>query len=336
MEEYTLIHILSGSGGIQVDFKSYYDWQEKAIFLEKGQYIKFLSEGFTVRKIEFPNEDIFHNKEVRVLFKHLISLGYIDFEDCEDCKRYVSDTVLATKTNKIIDISSKQWFWQNPFHANELEYQVIFDIKDVIDEQYSNHLTTADLVGLISGVGYNAQALVQDKVGLTVKALLARKRLVESQKEIAFTDKSIQEIAYDLGYKDPAYFNRVFKKEIGQTPASFRKEFDYANRDVFVQNLIELLRNFHSSERSLAFYADKMNLSVKTLEKKVRTKLNASMGNLIRMELLNTAKKMLDESASVKETAFALGFEEANHFTSFFKRYIGTPPSAYKNKKYNS
>lgn len=75
INQYTLIHTLSGKGGIQVDFKNYFDWQDKAIFLEKGQYIKFLSDDFVVRKIEFPNETKFVKDEVRVLFKHLISLG---------------------------------------------------------------------------------------------------------------------------------------------------------------------------------------------------------------------------------------------------------------------
>lgn len=68
-----------------MDFKNYYDWQEKAIFLEKGQYIKFMSDDFMVRSIEFSNETNFYNDEVRVLFKHLISLGYIDLLECEDC-----------------------------------------------------------------------------------------------------------------------------------------------------------------------------------------------------------------------------------------------------------
>ncbi len=71
IEKHTLIHILSGDGSIQVDFNNYYDWHDKAIFLEKGQYIKFLSDNFVVRKYEFFDEDKFYNNEVRVLFKHL-------------------------------------------------------------------------------------------------------------------------------------------------------------------------------------------------------------------------------------------------------------------------
>jgi hypothetical protein len=132
IEKYTLIHILSGKGNIQVDFENYFDWQDKAIYLEKGQYIKFLSDDFLIRKIEFPDEAMFRNKDVRVLFKHLISLGYIDFNECSDCQNFLNNAVFSEETNEIIDISSKQWFWQNPFKASKSEYQIIFDVKEVL------------------------------------------------------------------------------------------------------------------------------------------------------------------------------------------------------------
>jgi len=48
-------------------------------------------------------------------------------------------------------------------------------------------------------------------VGITIKGLIQNKRLLESKKEVAFTEKSVKEIAYDFGYRDPAYFNRTFK-----------------------------------------------------------------------------------------------------------------------------
>ena len=234
VNQYTLFQILEGSGSIEVDFKNYVNWQDKAIYLEKGQYIKFLSDDFEVRKIEFPSKTIFENKEVRVLFKHLISLGYINFNECDECQKYLSKTVFSENNSEIIDISSKQWFWQNPFQASKEEYQIIFDVKEIIDVEYGNRLSNNDLVALMSENGYSAQALVKDKVGISVTALLSKKRLTESKKQLAFTDKNVQEITYDIGYKDPAYFNRLFKNSTGQTPNQFRKGFDYSNRDTFV------------------------------------------------------------------------------------------------------
>lgn len=335
IQSHTLFHILSGSGGIQVDFQNYFDWQEKAIFLEKGQYIKFLSDNFSVRRIEFSSADKFYHDEVRVLFKHLISLGYIDLLECADCNAFLSSTTLTDNSANIIDISSKQWYWQNPFNANKEEYQIIFDTKDIIDKEYANNLTSNDLVHLINDHGYNAQALVKDKIGLSIKNLMGSKRLKESQKQIVFTDKNIQEISYDLGFKDDAYFNRVFKNSIGQTPKQYRENFDFEKRDLFTQNILELLQKHHTQKRSLEFYADKMHLSIKALSNKVKTKMNITLGQLIRLELINTAKLMLLEDESVTSISRALGFEEPNHFTRFFKHYSGITPSDFRLKKYN-
>ena len=336
IENHTLIHILDGKGGIQVDFKNYFDWQEKAIFLEKGQYIKFLSDNFSVRKIEFSDDNKFYSNDVRVLFKHLISLGYIDLLECNECSAFLSQSTLTENSADIIDISSKQWYWQNPFKANKEEYQVIFDAKDIIDKEYLNNLNTQDLVSLINDRGYNAQALIKNKVGLSVKNLMKSKRLDESLKELAFTDKNVQEISYDLGFKDDAYFNRVFKNSTGQTPSQFRKNFDFENRDLFSQNIIELLQKYHKKERSLDFYADKMNLSIKALSNRVRAKMNISLGQLIRLELINSAKLMLLEGQSIFSISLQLGFEEPNHFSRFFKHYSGVTPTNFKLKKYNS
>ncbi len=336
IKSHTLIHILSGKGSIQVDFKNYTDWQEKAIFLEKGQYIKFLSGDFEVRRIEFSDEKKFYDSDIRVLFKHLISLGYIDLLECEDCNTFLSESALAKNSADIIDVSSKQWFWQNPFKANKEEYQVIFDTKEIIDSEFSNNLTSNDLADLINDRGYNSQALVKDKIGLSVKKLMSSKRLKESQKEVAFTDKNIQEISYELGFKDDAYFNRVFKNSTGQTPKQFRENFDYKNRDLFSQDILDLLQKFHTQERSLEFYADQMNLSIKALSNKVQLKMNTSLGQLIRLELIDTAKLMLIEGETISSISRRLGFEEPNHFSRFFKHYSGHTPTEFKIKKYNS
>jgi len=104
---------------------------------------------------------------------------------------------------------------------------------------------------------------------------------------------------------------------------------------LFTQDIIALLKAHHSEQRSLQFYADKMNLSVKTLSKKVQSKMNASLGQLIRLELINTAKLMLLDGESIFRIAQNLGFEEANHFSRFFKHYSGIRPSDFKSKKYN-
>lgn len=112
INQYTFFQVLSGSGGIQVDFKNYFDWQNKAIYLEKGQYIKFLSDDFLIQKIEFPDKTVFRNKEFRVLFKHLISLGYINFDESNDFQKITNQIDYDIAVDRIIDVSAEQWYYQ--------------------------------------------------------------------------------------------------------------------------------------------------------------------------------------------------------------------------------
>ncbi len=331
----TMYHVLEDGGGIEVDFKTYFDPDDKLIFLEKGQYIKFLTDKFVIRQIVFEDEELFHNPETRILFKHLVSLGYINFSECADCQRYLNDTVFTNSSSDIIDVSSKQWYWQNPFQASKDEYHVIFDVKQIIDSQYRNHLTNADLSDMMRDYGLNAQALFKDRVGITIKSLMGGKRLVEVKKDVAFTNKSIKEVAYDFGYKDPSYFVRSFKSATGMTPADFRKRTDFEIQENFSEELFDLLENFHTDHRKVDFYAEKMNMSIKTLSKKVKEEFQISIGQLIRRQIVRTAKSHLTDTVSITEVSRMLGFDEANHFTTFFKHYTNMTPSEFLSKKYH-
>ena len=47
--------------------------------------------------------------------------------------------------------------------------------------------------------------------------------MIEVAKEKIFDQsKSISEIAYELGFKYPQHFTRMFKKEVGMSPLEYR------------------------------------------------------------------------------------------------------------------
>ena len=49
---------------------------------------------------------------------------------------------------------------------------------------------------------------------------------VEEAKQILETeDRSVDEVGHDVGYDDPAYFHRLFKRKVGLTPARYRRKF---------------------------------------------------------------------------------------------------------------
>jgi AraC family transcriptional activator of pobA len=46
--------------------------------------------------------------------------------------------------------------------------------------------------------------------------------ILEARRQLFHTDRSLKEIAFDLGFTEASYFNRFFKRETGVTPATYR------------------------------------------------------------------------------------------------------------------
>jgi AraC family transcriptional regulator, transcriptional activator of pobA len=59
--------------------------------------------------------------------------------------------------------------------------------------------------------------------GRSLNELLTDRLMAEARRNLVFSLLSIQQIAYELGYSDPAYFTRAFLRATGETPGAFRK-----------------------------------------------------------------------------------------------------------------
>ncbi|WP_136466484.1 helix-turn-helix domain-containing protein [Flagellimonas onchidii] len=53
--------------------------------------------------------------------------------------------------------------------------------------------------------------------------IILERLALEAKRLIHFTDKQNQEIAFDLGFNDPAHFSRFFKKMTQMTPSEYRE-----------------------------------------------------------------------------------------------------------------
>lgn len=53
--------------------------------------------------------------------------------------------------------------------------------------------------------------------------VLEDRLLLEAKRNLTYTNMTVAETAYYLGFADPAYFSRFFSKHAGESPASFRK-----------------------------------------------------------------------------------------------------------------
>lgn len=95
--------------------------------------------------------------------------------------------------------------------------------------------------------------------------------------------------------------------------------------------LHELIDEFFREEKSVSFYAEKLNISTSYLTKICRTQLQTSPTQLILQRTILEAKRLLKSTdLSVKEIAFELGFIDSPYFSNVFKQHIGITPKQFR------
>ena len=76
----------------------------------------------------------------------------------------------------------------------------------------------------------------KEYTGVSVGNYIQERRLLQARHALAFTNLSVEEIAGTLGFRDGAYFARVFGRTVGLTPLKYRQEMRQ-KRDELLENL---------------------------------------------------------------------------------------------------
>lgn len=81
---------------------------------------------------------------------------------------------------------------------------------------------------------------------------------------------------------------------------------------------------------TVSYFADKICLTANYFGDMVKRETGIGPKELINRKVVTLAKsRMLEPNATVKETAFSLGFQYPQHFVRFFKKETGLTPSEY-------
>jgi AraC-like DNA-binding protein len=104
-------------------------------------------------------------------------------------------------------------------------------ISILLESTIGDRIFYLDQIAEIIGKSKRTINRLLQKEGTTYKTILTETRYKMAVQKLANTSVPIAEIAYDLGYSDPAHFTNAFKRWSGSSPLQFRQQAQYISID---------------------------------------------------------------------------------------------------------
>lgn len=100
---------------------------------------------------------------------------------------------------------------------------IFLKFKNLIEEKYQDLKTVSDYASLLHIKPVLLNEISKQLSGITAGEHIRNRVILEAQRYLYNTDLTAKEIAYKLGFEDPHYFSRFFKKYTSQSPSEFKE-----------------------------------------------------------------------------------------------------------------
>jgi AraC family transcriptional activator of pobA len=134
------------------------------------------------------------------------------------------EAIEAHVTLLLIELA-RQDVTQGVDHTEQSAYAVerFDELVELIEQHLAEYKLASDYARMMNMSLYQVNALTRSLVGSTCSDLINSLIITEAKRYLLATTDQVKEIAYHLGYEDPSYFNRYFKKHTGVSPEVFRR-----------------------------------------------------------------------------------------------------------------
>jgi len=138
-----------------------------------------------------------------------------------------SKNIICTNIELLLNYCVR--FYDRQFVTREnINNDVLSKFENLLNEYFQSENAQDSL----PSVGYFADRLhlspnyfgdlIKKETGKTAQEHIQLKLITLAKERIFDTDKSVSQIAFELGFKYPQHFNRMFKKNTGYTPIEYR------------------------------------------------------------------------------------------------------------------
>ncbi|MFS4471787.1 helix-turn-helix domain-containing protein [Chryseobacterium sp. T20] len=234
---------------LSVDF-NHYTTKKPSLFFLTNQHLN-IQKGKDESILLFYNRDFYciqiHDKEVAcdgLLFHNVFEIPFVELDDSEtslikslfrniqdelEWKDSSAEEMIRTYVKQIIIRATRKWKKQNldndTLRIPGSELDIFRDFSRHLEIHFREKHNVAEYAELLH---IAPKTLTHKFKNLNLDSpnqFIINRILLEAKRLLFYTDKPVKEIAYDLGYEDPAYFNRLFTNKTGSTPANFKKNY---------------------------------------------------------------------------------------------------------------
>ncbi len=107
-------------------------------------------------------------------------------------------------------------------NAAARDLELVARFRQLIEASYRKHWELAAYAVQLRVSAQRLQRACLNAAGQSPIKLVHLRVLVEAERQLRYTTMSITQIAYHLGFDDPAYFSRFFTRQVGVSPRAFR------------------------------------------------------------------------------------------------------------------
>jgi AraC family 4-hydroxyphenylacetate 3-monooxygenase operon regulatory protein len=102
------------------------------------------------------------------------------------------------------------------------ELRLFLRFCDLVDARYRDHITLADYAKQLKVTASRLNDICRRISNQSSKELIHERLFQEARRLLRFSAVPVNQIGYQLGFTDPAYFSRFFAKRSGLPPSQFR------------------------------------------------------------------------------------------------------------------
>jgi AraC family transcriptional activator of pobA len=95
--------------------------------------------------------------------------------------------------------------------------------RHLIESQYTKHWPVERYARRLAVSGTSLNRLCRELAGTTAFELIQQRLALEARRRLVYAGSPVSTIAGELGFRDPAYFSRFFRRHSGLSPHEFRR-----------------------------------------------------------------------------------------------------------------